>query len=91
MALELSEQEQFRRNSLQELYNLGINPFPAESYGVTASAREILSNFPDHQSKYQDVCLAGRIMTRRIMGAASFVDLQDSTGRIQLYIKRDEI
>ncbi len=91
MALELSEQEQFRRNSLQELYNLGINPFPAESYGVTATAREILSNFPDQGSKYQDVCLAGRIMTRRIMGAASFVDLQDSTGRIQLYIKRDEI
>jgi len=91
MALELSEQEIFRRNSLQELYNLGINPYPAASYPVTANALEILENFPKDNSLYQDISIAGRIMTHRIMGAASFVDLQDATGRIQLYIKRDDI
>ncbi len=91
MALELSEQEQFRRNSLQELFNLGINPYPAESYLINATTSEILTNFPADNTRYQEVSLAGRIMTRRIMGAASFVDIQDSAGRIQLYIKRDDI
>jgi lysyl-tRNA synthetase, class II len=91
MALELSEQEQFRRNSLQELYNLGINPYPAESYPVNVTTLEIHEKFKPDTGQYQDVCIAGRIMTRRIMGAASFVDLQDAVGRIQLYIKRDDI
>ncbi len=91
MALELSEQELFRRNSLQELYKSGIDPYPAESYPVNVATKEITDTFPSDQSKFQDVSIAGRIMTRRIMGAASFVDLQDSTGRIQLYIKRDDI
>jgi lysyl-tRNA synthetase, class II len=91
MALELSEQEQFRRNSLQEIQNLGINPYPAESYPVNTTAQEILEHFPSDHTQYQQVIIAGRIMTRRIMGAASFVDLQDSTGRIQLYLKRDDI
>lgn len=91
MALELSEQEQFRRNSLEELYKLGIDPYPAESYPVNVSTHEIHEQFQADQTKFQEVCIAGRIMTRRIMGAASFVDLQDSTGRIQLYIKRDDI
>jgi len=91
MAIELSEQEQIRRNSLQELYNLGINPYPPELYPVSVTTHEIHSNFANDNTLYQDICVAGRIMTRRIMGAASFVDLQDSTGRIQLYIKRDDI
>lgn len=88
---ELSEQELIRRNSLKELESLGINPYPAEAYKVNVTTKEILENFPGDQSLYQDISIAGRIMTRRIMGAASFVDLQDAHGRIQLYIKRDDI
>ncbi len=88
---ELTEQEQIRRNSLAELKNLGINPYPAALYEVNATSSEILAEFPKDNSKYQQVSIAGRIMSRRIMGAASFVELQDSCGRIQLYIKRDEI
>lgn len=92
MDFELSEQEQIRRNSLTELTNAGINPYPAESFPVNNTAKYILSNFKTEESTaFQQVSMAGRIMTRRIMGAASFVDLQDSTGRIQLYIKRDDI
>lgn len=88
---ELSEQEEIRRESLKELEKLGINAYPAEAYEVNISTTEILNNFPADSSLYQDVSIAGRIMTRRIMGAASFVDIQDSAGRIQLYIKRDDI
>ena len=88
---ELTEQEQIRRNSLNELKNLGINPYPAALYEVNVKTSDILENFPKDNSLYQDVSIAGRIMSRRIMGAASFVELQDSYGRIQLYIKRDEI
>ncbi|MCQ2277128.1 MAG: lysine--tRNA ligase [Bacteroidales bacterium] len=88
---ELSEQEQIRRNSLNELKKLGINPYPAALYEVNATSAEIHSQFPDDNTLFQNVSIAGRIMSRRIMGAASFVELQDSYGRIQLYIKRDEI
>ena len=88
---ELSEQEQIRRNSLAELKKLGINPYPAPLYEVNAKSADILARFPQDNSLFQDVSIAGRIMSRRIMGAASFVELQDSYGRIQLYIKRDEI
>ncbi len=92
MNLELSEQEQIRRNSLTELNAIGINPYPAESFPVNVTAQDILTDYTsENHHAFQDVSIAGRIMTRRIMGAASFVDLQDSTGRIQLYIKRDEI
>lgn len=87
----LSEQEQIRRDSLQELINLGINPYPPETFDINASASGIKKNFPDDNSLYQDVSLAGRLMTRRIMGAASFAEIQDETGRIQIYVKRDEI
>jgi len=87
----LSEQEQIRRDSLQELLNLGINPYPPETFVINASASEIKKNFPAHNTLYQDVSLAGRLMTRRIMGAASFAEIQDETGRIQIYVKRDEI
>lgn len=87
----LSEQEQIRRQSLYELKKLGIDPYPAETFNVNATAGEIHKNFPDDDSLYQDISIAGRIMGRRIMGAASFVEIQDATGRIQLYFKRDEI
>ena len=87
----LSEQEQLRREALQELRNLGIDPYPANTYEVNATAAEILKNFPDDNSLYQDIQLAGRIMSRRIMGSASFAELQDESGRIQIYLNRDEI
>lgn len=87
----LSEQEILRRNSMQEMVNMGINPYPAPLFDVNVTTEEIHKNFPNDNSLYQDITIAGRIMSRRIMGAASFVELQDSTGRIQLYIKRDDI
>ena len=86
---ELTEQEQIRRNSLNELKNLGINPYPAALYEVNAKSSEILEKYPQDNTLFQDISIAGRIMSRRIMGAASFVELQDPYGRIQLYIKRD--
>ena len=88
--LELSEQEIFRRRSLEELRSLGINPYPAEEYKVTGHAREILDTFEDEAPR-RAVSVAGRVMSRRIMGKASFLELQDSTGRIQIYITRDDL
>jgi len=87
----LSEQEQIRRNSLVELRKMGIEPYPAAEYPVNVTAAEIKEKFPKDDSLFQEVSFAGRIMGRRIMGAASFVELKDSTGRIQAYLKRDEI
>jgi lysyl-tRNA synthetase class 2 len=87
----LSEQEILRRESLQQLRALGINPYPAEAYPVNAWAQDIITNFNTHPDNYKEVTVAGRIMSRRIMGNASFVELQDATGRVQVYIKRDEI
>ena len=91
MALELSEQEQLRRQSLTALRELGIEPYPAARYEVTATAREIADNYDDTEKNFQEVRIAGRIMSRRIMGSASFFELQDHTGRIQVYIRRDDI
>jgi len=91
MSQELSEQEQIRRNSLQELQAMGIDPYPAETYNVNVTTSEILENFPKDEKSFQDISIAGRIMGRRIMGAAAFVELQDYSGKIQLYFKRDEI
>src|ERR1700748_2584964 len=91
MSIALSEQEIIRRESLQQLRALGINPYPAEEYQVTAMAQEITDNFERFPDTYKEVTLAGRIMTRRIMGSASFAELQDSTGRVQIYLKRDDI
>ncbi len=87
----LSEQEQIRRNSLKELISLGINPYPADNYEVNVTAKEIHDKFPADNSLYRDISIAGRIMGRRVMGAAAFVELQDHTDRIQLYFKRDDI
>ena len=88
---ELSEQELIRRNSLAELRKLGIDPYPAEKYEVTATAAQIAAEFDPQKENLQDVSIAGRIMSRRIMGSASFFELQDHTGRIQIYIRRDDI
>ena len=91
MSTELSEQEILRRQATEEMRKLGINPYPAPLYEVNAKTTEILEKFPQDNSLFQEVSIAGRIMSRRIMGAASFVVIQDSIGKIQLYIKRDEI
>ena len=88
--LELSEQEIIRRNSLQGLRDMGIEPYPAAEFVVTGHSDEIKANFSDDAEPRQ-VSIAGRIMSRRIMGKASFAELQDANGRIQVYISRDEI
>ena len=87
--MQLSEQEIIRRQSMEELNKLGINPYPAELFEVNVTSQEIHSNYP--QREYKNVSFAGRIMTRRIMGNASFAELQDETGRIQVYFRRDDI
>jgi lysyl-tRNA synthetase, class II len=89
--MELTEQELLRRQSLEEIIKLGIDPYPAELFDVNVSAKEIHENYERDKISYKHVKLAGRIMSRRIMGNASFVELQDSTGRIQVYIRRDDI
>jgi len=89
--MELSEQELVRRQSLQELHKLGIDPYPAETYKINVTAEEIYQNFLNDNTLYQDISIAGRIMQRRIMGAAAFTEIQDASGKIQLYFKRDEI
>jgi lysyl-tRNA synthetase class 2 len=90
MSIELSEQEQFRRQSLDKLRELGIDPYPAALYPTNAFSIDIKADFKDEESG-KPVCIAGRIMSRRIMGKASFVELQDSKGRIQVYVSRDDI
>jgi lysyl-tRNA synthetase class 2 len=87
----LSDQEQIRRDSLLELRNLGINPYPAAEYKTNVFAQDIVENFESKKENFQDVSMAGRIMSRRIMGSASFAEIMDSTGRIQIYLRRDDI
>ena len=87
----LSEQEQVRRQSLEDIRKLGIDPYPAAMFPVNMTAAEILGNFKDEENNYPDVCLAGRLMSRRIMGNASFAELMDSSGRIQIYVRRDDL
>ncbi|MBN8702617.1 MAG: lysine--tRNA ligase [Bacteroidetes bacterium] len=91
MSQHLSEQEINRRNSLEELRKIGIDPYPAELFEVNTSTKEILDNYERDKLSFKNISIAGRIMTRRIMGNASFLELQDSKGRIQVYIKRDDI
>ena len=88
---ELNEQELARRNSLSEMRKLGIEPYPAAEYPVNATAKDILEKYSHEAGNFQDVSIAGRIMSRRIMGSASFMELMDASGRIQIYVKRDEI
>lgn len=88
---DLNEQELNRRHSLQMLRELGVNPYPAEQYKVNATSRDIKEAYDPEKGNFDNVVIAGRLMSRRIMGAASFIELQDSQGRIQVYVKRDEI
>lgn len=88
--LELSEQEIIRRNSMEQLRKMGIEPYPAAEYVTNAFSKEIKASFKD-DAEPRPVTIAGRIMSRRIMGKASFMELQDSEGRIQVYISRDDI
>jgi lysyl-tRNA synthetase class 2 len=88
--LELSEQEIVRRQALQELRNMGIEPYPAAEYPTNAFSTDIRENFNDDEPQ-REVCIAGRLMSRRVMGKASFAEIQDSKGRIQVYVTRDDI
>ena len=87
--LELSEQEIVRRQSLQELRDMGIDPYPAAEYPTNAFSTDIRDNFKDDEKR--EVTIAGRLMSRRVMGKASFAEIQDSKGRVQVYVTRDDI
>jgi lysyl-tRNA synthetase class 2 len=88
---DLSEQEIIRRQALDELRRFGIDPYPAAMFPVNVTTREIITNYKSELVNYQDVTIAGRLMSKRIMGSASFAEIQDEKGRIQLYLKRDDI
>ncbi len=88
---QMSDQEIERRKSLEFLIQNNINPYPAEAYPVNVTAEEIKKNYDEQKNNYQDVSIAGRMMSRRIMGKVSFIELQDHTGKIQVYIKRDTL
>jgi len=87
----LNEQEIERRKDREALINLGIDPYPALSYPINATAADIHQNYENRKNDYKAITIAGRLMTRRIMGSASFAEIQDSTGRLQIYVKRDEL
>ncbi len=89
--MQLSEQEIIRRQSLEELQKRGINPYPADLFTITTTAHEIHEKFPSQPESFKEISLAGRMMSRRIMGNASFAELQDETGRIQVYFRRDDL
>jgi len=90
--MQLSEQEILRRQAREQLEQLGINPYPSETYPVTHTTTEIKENFSETTTdKFNEISIAGRIMSRRIMGSASFAELQDETGRIQIYVRRDDV
>ena len=91
MSHELNDQERERRESLAQLRELGIDPYPAAKYDVNITAAEIKKQFDDNEAGLQDICIAGRLMSRRIMGKASFGEIMDHTGRVQVYFNRDEI
>ncbi|WP_167617807.1 lysine--tRNA ligase [Maribellus sediminis] len=88
---ELSEQEIIRRNSLQKMRELGIEPYPAAQFHVNTTSVEIKENYKEEENNFQEVVIAGRLMSRRIMGKAAFAEIQDHEGRIQIYVNRDEI
>ena len=89
--MELSEQERVRRESLKQIIDLGIDPYPADLFEVNVSAREIKENYENNKIQYKNISIAGRLMSRRIMGSASFAVIQDATDRIQIYARRDDI
>jgi lysyl-tRNA synthetase class 2 len=88
---ELSEQEQIRRQALDEIRKLGIDPYPAAMFPVNVNTQQIIAGFKGNEEKFKDISIAGRLMSKRIMGSASFAELQDEQGRIQIYLKRDDI
>lgn len=87
----LSEQELERRKDREELMALGINPYPAEAFPINVTAEDIHRNYENRKTDYKDISIAGRLMSRRIMGSASFAEIQDSTGILQIYVRRDDI
>lgn len=87
----LSEQELERRKDREELMALGINPYPAEAFPINVTAEDIHRNYENNKTDYKDISIAGRLMSRRIMGSASFAEIQDSTGILQIYVRRDDI
>jgi len=90
-SFELSEQEIIRRQTLEELIKAGIDPYPAAAFPVNTNTRAILDTYSAVENNFQDVRIAGRLMSKRIMGSASFAEIQDEKGRIQLYLKRDDL
>jgi lysyl-tRNA synthetase class 2 len=91
MTHQLSEQEIVRRQKLDQLRAAGINPYPAEEFTINATAADIHENYERDKTNYKDISIAGRIMSVRVMGNASFAEIQDQTGRIQIYVRRDDI
>ncbi|MBY5949823.1 MAG: lysine--tRNA ligase [Cyclobacteriaceae bacterium] len=87
----LSEQEIERRRDREELMKLGLNPYPAEAFPINVTAEDIHQNYENRKNDYKSISIAGRLMSRRIMGSASFAEIQDSTGRLQIYVRRDDI
>jgi lysyl-tRNA synthetase class 2 len=87
----LSEQEIERRKDREELIKMGIDPYPAESFPINVTAADIHANYENRKLDYKDISIAGRLMTKRIMGSASFAEIQDSTGRLQIYLRRDDL
>ncbi len=91
MSIELSEQEITRRHKLEELIKAGVNPYPADEFQINANAADIKENYERDKINYKDISIAGRLMIIRDMGKAAFAEIQDATGKIQIYVKRDEI
>ena len=91
MNLTLSEQEQVKRKALEDLRELGVNPYPAESFHVNANSADIHANYERDKLAYKNISLAGRLMSMRDMGKACFAELQDEVGRIQIYVRRDDV
>ncbi len=89
--MQLSEQELQRREDKAQLEQLGINPYPSETFEVNVTTKDIHQNYEKAKTDYKNISIAGRLMSRRIMGSASFAELQDAAGRIQIYIRRDDI
>ena len=89
--MSLSEQEEQRRKSREEIIDLGIDPYPSETFDINSNSQEIKDDFDEKKKNFQDVSISGRIMSRRVMGSASFAEIQDSKGKIQIYVRRDDI
>ena len=91
MSQQLSEQEVIRRENLQKMQELGINPYPSATFPITHLASQVHEGYSEGSEDYKEVRMAGRLMSRRIMGKASFAEIQDTSGRMQIYVSRDDI